>query len=234
MNSTIIPANKRHFSDMGWLQTYWLFSFSNYYDPSNLGQGKLRVFNDDVIKSRTGFPTHPHEEMEIITVVLRGEITHQDSMGNTGVIRAGEVQRMSAGTGVTHSEYNMSDQDLHLYQIWILPDQRGLTPSYEQKKFNSDDFKNVFFPLASGQNKSGAVSFHTDATIYRSLLDGGRRLEYITSEERKLFVYLTSGSLLVNGEKLGKNDQIRLDTIEKLTFESEKDSDFILIDVPAL
>ena len=219
MNSTIIPANKRHFSDRGWLQTYWLFSFSNYYDPANMGHGKLRVFNDDVVKSGTGFPTHPHDEMEIITIVLKGKITHKDSMGNGGMIRAGEVQRMSAGTGLTHSEYNEADRDLHFYQIWILPDQRGLAPSYEQKKFDSADFKNVLFPVASGQERAGAVSFHTDATIYRSQLDAGRRLDYPTPGNRKLFVYLTSGSLLVNGEKLGEKDQARLDTVEKLEFE---------------
>lgn len=232
MNCTIIPANKRHFSDRGWLQTYWLFSFSDYYDPANMGHGKLRVFNDDVVKPGTGFPTHPHDEMEIITIVLKGKITHKDSMGNGGVIRAGEVQRMSAGTGLTHSEYNEADRDLHFYQIWILPDQRGLAPSYEQKKFDSANFKNVLFPVASGQDRPGAVSFHTDATIYRSQLDAGRRLEYPTAGNRKLFVYLTSGILRVNGEKLGEKDQARLDTVEKLEFEADKDSDFILIDVP--
>jgi redox-sensitive bicupin YhaK (pirin superfamily) len=231
VNCTIIPANKRHFSDRGWLQTYWLFSFSDYYDPANMGHGKLRVFNDDVVKPGTGFPTHPHEEMEIVTIVLKGEITHKDSMGNGGVIRAGEVQRMSAGTGLTHSEYNEADQDLHFYQVWILPNQKGLLPSYEQKKVNSADFKNVLFPLASGQDGAGAVRFHTDATIYRSQLDAGRRLDYLTSGKRKLFVYLTSGSLRANGEKLGEKDQARLDTVEKLELEADKDSDFILIDV---
>mgnify|MGYP001812022466 FL=1 len=129
MSTTIIPANQRHFTNMGWLQTYWLFSFSNYYDPANMGHGKLRVFNDDVVRPKTGFPTHPHEEMEIITIVLKGEISHKDSMGNGGVIRAGEVQRMSAGTGLTHSEYNEADLDLHFFQIWILPDESGLPPS---------------------------------------------------------------------------------------------------------
>jgi redox-sensitive bicupin YhaK (pirin superfamily) len=228
----IIPANKRHFTDMGWLQTYWLFSFSNYYDPANMGHGKLRVFNDDVVKAGTGFPTHPHEEMEIVTIVLQGEISHKDSMGNGGVIRAGEVQRMSAGTGLTHSEYNDADQDLHFYQVWILPDQDGLVPSYEQKKYPEAEFKNVLFPLASGQNKAGAVSFHTDATIYRSQLEAGRQLQHHTFPDRKLFVYLTSGSLRVNGETLTDMDQARLDSVELLELVSDKDSDFILIDAP--
>ena len=229
---TIIPANKRHFTDIGWLQTYWLFSFSNYYDPANMGHGKLRVFNDDVVKRGTGFPTHPHEEMEIVTIVLKGEISHKDSMGNGGVIRAGEVQRMSAGTGLTHSEYNAADQDLHFYQVWILPDQAGLAPSYEQKKYLEAEVRNVLFPLASGQNKAGAVSFHTDATIYRSQLEAGRQLQHHTSPGRKLFIYLTAGTLRVNGETLTDRDQARIDGVELLELASDKDSDFILIDVP--
>lgn len=231
MNMQIIPADKRHFTDMGWLQTYWLFSFSNYFDPGNMGHGKLRVFNDDVVRPGTGFPTHPHDEMEIITIVLKGEISHRDSMGNGGVIRAGEVQRMSAGTGVTHSEYNDANRDLHFYQVWILPDQPGLTPSYEQKKFTESEFKNVLFPLASGQNKPGAVTFHTDATIYRSRLEAGRQLEHAARPERRLFVYLTAGGLRVNGKLLGPKDQARLDGIETLELGADRDADFILIDV---
>ncbi len=115
----IIKADQRHFSDFGWLQTYWLFSFSSYFDPQNIRFGSLRVFNDDVVNPGTGFPTHPHEEMEIITIVLEGEMTHQDSMGNKTVIKAGDVQRMSAGTGLTHSEYNLAEKPVHFYQIWI-------------------------------------------------------------------------------------------------------------------
>lgn len=232
MSTTIIAANQRHFKDMGWLQTYWLFSFSNYYDPANMGHGKLRVFNDDVVRPGTGFPTHPHEEMEIITIVLKGKISHKDSMGNAGVIRAGEVQRMSAGTGLTHSEYNDADRDLHFYQVWILPDVVGLPPSYEQKEFTEDDFKNVLFPLASGQNHAGAVSFHTDATIYRSRLDASRQLEHRPSSDRKLFIYLTSGRLQVNGKALADRDQARIESVDRLELKAEQDADFILIDVP--
>ena len=119
----IVKAGARHLSDFGWLKTYWLFSFSDYYDPRNIQFGALRVFNDDVVQPGTGFPTHPHEEMEIVTIVLDGEMTHQDSMGNKTVIRTGDVQRMSAGTGLTHSEYNLADRPVHFYQIWIFPDE---------------------------------------------------------------------------------------------------------------
>ncbi len=232
MSTTIIPADRRHFTDMGWLQTYWLFSFSNYYDPANMGHGKLRVFNDDVVRPGTGFPTHPHEEMEIITIVLKGEISHKDSMGNGGVIHAGEVQRMSAGTGLTHSEYNEGDADLHFYQVWILPDEGGLAPSYEQKKFAETEFQNVLFPLASGQDKDGAVSFHTDATIYRSQLEAGRQLAHRASADRRIFLYLTSGSLRVNGDMLAERDQARLGGVESVELKADQDADFILIDVP--
>jgi len=232
MSINIIPADRRHFTDMGWLQTYWLFSFSNYYDPTNVGHGKLRVFNDDVVKPGTGFATHPHQEMEIVTIVLKGEISHKDSMGNGGVIRAGEVQRMSAGTGLTHSEYNEADQDLHFYQIWILPDQGGLVPSYEQKRYSETEFENRLFPLASGQGHEGAVSFHTAAAIYRSKLEAGRQLEHQTDADRKLFIYLTSGALQVNGEPLKARDQARLEGIDSLVLDADQDSDFMLIDVP--
>lgn len=232
MSTTIIPANQRHFTDMGWLQTYWLFSFSNYYDPANMGHGKLRVFNDDVVRPGTGFPTHPHEEMEIITIVLKGAISHKDSMGNSGVIRAGEVQRMSAGTGLTHSEYNEADKDLHFYQVWILPDKADLSPSYEQKEFSEDDFKNVLFPMASGQNHAEAVYFNTDAVIYRSRLDALRRLEHRSSPDRNLFIYLTSGRLQVNGKVLMAKDQARVEGIDRLELKADQDADFILIDVP--
>jgi redox-sensitive bicupin YhaK (pirin superfamily) len=132
----VVREHQRYFSDFGWLKTYWLFSFSRYYDPANIQFGALRVFNDDVVEPGTGFPTHPHEEMEIITIPLNGELTHEDSMGNKTVIRGGEVQRMSAGTGLTHSEFNLGNEPCHFYQIWIYPDVKGLEPTYDQREFD--------------------------------------------------------------------------------------------------
>ena len=184
----IIPANKRHFSDFGWLKTYWLFSFSNYYDPLNIQFGALRVFNDDVVEPRTGFPTHPHEEMEIVTIALSGEITHKDSMGNKNVIKAGDVQRMSAGTGLTHSEFNLAKEPVHFYQIWIYPDLAGLKPSYDQKSFSPDSWKNRLLPVASGQGLHGAVTFHTYATIYRSDLEARQKIDFKVTESRRIFI----------------------------------------------
>ena len=135
----IIKADRRHFSDFGWLKTYWLFSFSGYFDPQNIQFGALRVFNDDVVDPGTGFPTHPHEEMEIVTIVLEGEMTHADSMGNKAKIEAGDVQRMSAGAGLAHSEFNLAEKPVHFYQIWMFPDKAGLTPSYDQRHYDTQE-----------------------------------------------------------------------------------------------
>ena len=229
----IIPKDQRHFSDFGWLKTYWLFSFSSYYDPDNIQFGALRVFNDDVVAPGTGFPTHPHEEMEIVTVVLEGEMTHQDSMGNKSVIRQGDVQRMSAGTGLTHSEFNLADKPVHFYQIWIFPDKQGLSPSYDQKRFDASSWKNRLSPVASGQSIPNTVTFHTDATIYLTDLDVGKDIKFDTTESRRIFIYLTTGELSINGQNLREKDQARIDLEDKINIEALEDSSLILIDVPS-
>ncbi len=229
----LIKASDRHFSNFGWLQTYWLFSFSNYFDPNNIQFGALRVFNDDVVQPGRGFPTHPHEEMEIITVVLEGEMTHEDSMGNKNVIRAGDVQRMSAGTGITHSEFNLGEKPVHFYQIWIFPDESGLKPSYDQKHFEAAAWQNQLFPIASGQAIQEAVSFHTEATIYRCVLEAGASVSKEDAAGRRLFLYLTSGLLSVNGNTFEKNDQARMDIEEPMLISAQQDSEFVLIDVPS-
>lgn len=228
----IIKADKRHFSDFGWLQTYWLFSFSNYYDPHNVQFGALRVFNDDVVAPGTGFPTHPHEEMEIVTIVLQGEMTHEDSMGNKSLIKAGDVQRMSAGTGLTHSEFNQSADPVHFYQIWILPDQKGLQPSYDQKSFSATSWRNRLFPVASGQGIEGAVSFYTDATIYRCDLEKGYEVTHAAPAGRLIFLYVTEGEIDVNGVAVGENDQARIIPDKPLRLTAKKAAACILIDVP--
>jgi len=230
---SIIPAQQRHFSDFGWLKTYWLFSFADYYDPSNIQFGALRVFNDDVVQPGTGFPTHPHREMEIVTVVLDGEMTHEDSMGNKTVIRPGDVQRMSAGTGLTHSEFNLGVNPVHFYQIWIFPDVRDLAPSYDQRTYQPTEWNNRLFPLASGQNIADTVTFHTDATIYRSTLESGRTLEVPQVAGRRIFVYLTSGEIAINGTTLQEKEQARIDAEAVLHIEGKRHADFILIDVPS-
>lgn len=228
-----IRAEDRHFSDFGWLQTYWLFSFSNYFDPANIQFGALRVFNDDVVRPGKGFPTHPHEEMEIVTVVLDGEMTHEDSMGNKAVIRTGDVQRMSAGTGLTHSEFNLADKPVHFYQVWILPDEAGLEPTYDQRSYAPEQWKNELVPVASGRGIPGAVTFHTDATIYRTDLDAGREVVFYETQGRRIFVYLIAGRLDINGTALRVNDQARADVNEPLRLKAEEAAELVLIDVPS-
>ena len=228
----IIKADSRHFSDFGWLKTYWLFSFSNYYDPHNIQFGALRVFNDDIVEPGKGFPTHPHEEMEIITIVLDGEMTHEDSMGNKTVIKAGDVQRMSAGTGITHSEFNLAREPVHFYQVWILPDKSGLKPTYDQNRYEAAKWKNRLLPVASGQNIPETVSFHTDATIYRCSLDPEKEVTHEATAGRRIFIYLTEGLISINNETLNAKDQARIDLEEPLVLKAQQPSDFILIDVP--
>lgn len=229
----IVKAADRHFSDFGWLRTYWLFSFADYYDPHNIQFGALRVFNDDVVAPGTGFPTHPHREMEIITIVLAGEMTHEDSMGNRTVIRAGDVQRMSAGTGLTHSEFNLAEEPVHFYQVWIYPDVAGLVPGYDQRSFTPNLWCNRLCPLASGRTLPDTVTFHTDATLYRCALDAGKQVSHLQTWGRRVFLYLTSGELTVNGEILTAKQQARIDLEEPLELEATRDADFILIDVPS-
>jgi redox-sensitive bicupin YhaK (pirin superfamily) len=228
----IIPADNRHFTDFGWLKTYWLFSFSDYHDPDNVRLGMLRVFNDDLLLPGTGFPDHPHHDMEIVTIVLDGKITHEDSMGNRGVIKTNEVQRMSAGMGLTHSEYNLSDKPLHFYQIWIYPNKRGLDPSYDQKSFAPSEWKNRLLPLASGQGKPGTVILHTDATIYRADLDAGKTLEFKTESSRCLFIYLSDGKIVLGKKTVTSGDQVRIAQTPSLKLKSVEPSSLILIDVP--
>ena len=229
----IIRAQDRHFMDRGWLQTYWLFSFSGYYEPDNIQFGALRVFNDDVVQPQTGFPTHPHQEMEIVTIVLSGQMTHKDSMGNVAVIEAGDVQRMSAGTGLTHSEYNLARDPVHFYQIWIYPDESGLSPTYDQRTYDPAVWKNRLTPVASGQGLPEVVTFHTNATIYRAELDAGVEVSHEADGSRRLFVYLTDGHLTVDGARLAAGDQARIDPTGPTTLRASAPSDLILIDVPS-
>jgi redox-sensitive bicupin YhaK (pirin superfamily) len=229
----IIKAKDRNYNDFGWLKTYWLFSFSTYFDPHNIQFGALRVFNDDVVQPGTGFPTHPHEEMEIITIVLSGEMTHEDSMGNKSVIKAGDVQRMSAGTGLTHSEFNLAEKPVNFYQIWIFPDEAALKPTYDQKTYSPSQWKNRIFPLASGQGVPDTVIFHTDATIYRCDLEEDKSVVFDGTFGRRIFIYLTNGEMLVNGLKIEKKDQARVDTENPLSIKAVENSEFLLIDVPS-
>jgi len=228
-----IKSADRHFSDMGWLKTYWLFSFSNYYDPKNVSHGMLRVFNDDIVEAHSGFDTHPHEEMEIVSIILDGEMVHKDTMGNETVIRANDVQRMTAGTGLYHSEQNMSDGPVHFYQIWINPDKKGLAPSYGQKTFKPEQWQDKLTLLASDKADQGVVILNTDASLYRADLRNGKTISYKLDNGRKLFVYVINGTININGYNLNVNDQARISEEILLHMIAVDNAGFLLIDVPA-
>ncbi|MET0283297.1 MAG: pirin family protein [Polyangiales bacterium] len=202
---TVRPATDRGHADHGWLDTYHTFSFADYFDPRHMGFRALRVINDDKVAAGRGFGTHPHRDMEIITYVLEGAVRHNDSMGTGSVIRPGEVQRMSAGTGVAHSEYNASDKELlHLLQIWIQPKQRGIPPSYEQKAFPRAEKQGKLRVVASPDGREGSVTIHADATVYAGLFEHGEQAEH--RPEGHAWVHVARGTVSVNGKTLSAGD----------------------------
>ncbi|QNE39690.1 pirin family protein [Hymenobacter sp. NBH84] len=230
-----IPAIERHHAaPVAWLNSHFLFSFADYYDPNNMHFGPLRVFNDDVVQPHSGFPQHPHSEMEIVTLVLQGEVTHEDTMGNKTTIRKGEVQRMTAGTGIAHSEMNRTDKSLHIYQLWFLPNQKGLSPSYEQKDIDFLSHKNELVPLVTGQRVlEDVVYMNSNSTVYWANLREEKEIEFKTFPIRNTFVYVKEGTIYINGSEIGPNDQARLTDENVLHIRAEKDAQFILIDLPA-
>lgn len=228
-----ITASERYRANHDWLDTYHLFSFADYFDPNNLSFGNLRVFNDDTIAGQSGFGAHSHSNMEIVTIVFQGTLNHQDSMGNNGSTKTGEVQYMSAGTGVTHAELNQEDETIRLYQIWMLPKSQGLTPTYNQKDFSNLD-KNSLVPVASGfedvlQN-SDAIEIQSNTTIYKSELEADSRINYSLSKERGLFVYVTSGKIQINDQTFGPGDQARIHEESSLAISALENSEFIAIE----
>ena len=204
---TIRPSQQRGHFDHGWLKTYHSFSFADYWDPRFMGFGPLRVINEDTVAAGEGFPTHPHRDMEIITYVLEGELAHRDSMGTGSTIYPGEVQRMSAGTGVRHSEFNSSDsQPLHLLQIWILPEGDGFPPSYEQKNFPVEQKLNQLRLVASHDGAEGSVSIHQDARLYASVLEKDKSVAHPIAPGRVGWLQVARGSVKLNGQPLEQGD----------------------------
>ncbi|WP_242928957.1 pirin family protein [Pontibacter vulgaris] len=232
----LITAAERHEAKVGdWLTSNYLFSFADHYDPSNMQFGPLRVFNDDLVSPNSGFPTHPHTDMEIVTLVLDGEITHTDSLGNTTKLSPGNVQRMTSGTGITHSEANESDKEAHLVQLWFLPNKRGLAPSYEQLRVDFLNSKNKLVPLVTGQKVLEDVVFiNSNSTIYHANLGQGEDIAFKTFKIRKVLIYILEGSLIVNGVEADKNDQVRMEDQDVITIHATSASSFILVDVPAV
>ncbi len=230
----VIRGEERYHFANHWLSTYWHFSFDQYYDPNNVGFGPLRVFNDDRVRPGSGFPTHAHREMEIITYVLEGELEHKDSTGGVGRIGAGEVQRMTAGTGIRHSEYNPSmDAEVHLLQMWLIPAVEKLPPSYEQKQFTAAERASVLLPVASGSARDGAVKVHQDATIFVATLRPGDAVSHALDEGRRAYVFVVDGQLGMNGAvTLAGGDQARIENETKLDFAASETSEIVLLDLP--
>jgi hypothetical protein len=229
----IIKARDRFHAESDWLSAYWLFSFDRYYDPDNLAFGPLRVFNHDTIAPGGGFGTHPHREMEIVTYVLEGALRHKDSTGGQGVIGAGEAQRMTAGTGVAHSEYNASsERPVRLLQMWVWPAEAGLAPSYEQKRFAPEQRAGALLPIASGQGVGEAVKVHQDVTFYVSTVRPGDHLSHELKPERRAFLYVIEGEITINGQLLNSGDQARITDETRLELASTRASEIILIDLP--
>jgi redox-sensitive bicupin YhaK (pirin superfamily) len=225
-------SNERGHADHGWLDTRYTFSFSNYYDPAFMGFRNLRVINEDIILPDQGFPKHGHRDMEIITYVISGELSHRDSMGNGETIRPHEVQRMTAGTGVLHSEYSSPTDKTHLLQIWILPDQQRLTPGYEQKRFGPDEKEGKLRLVASKGGDDGSVHINQDVRLYASILKKGEMVSHELAVARHAWVQLISGSLDVNGEilKAGDGGAISDEKIVKIKA-LDDNSEFLFFDL---
>jgi len=229
----LIKSDERHHQNFGWLDTRWHFSFDTYYDPENVHWGALRVFNDDVIEPSQGFPMHGHRDMEIVTYVLAGTLEHQDSMGHTGVVRPGEVQVMSAGKGVMHSEFNPSKEEpVHLLQLWILPRTRGLPPRWEQRVFSRDARGGKLLPVVSSGDRDGTLHIDQDAQIFVSALKKGDQVVHKSRLGRKGYLFVIEGGVGLNDTTLAQGDQARIENEKELDLEAKQDSELILLDLP--
>jgi redox-sensitive bicupin YhaK (pirin superfamily) len=228
----IRKADKRGHFDFRWLNTFHTFSFGDYYDPAFMGFRSLRVINEDFVHSGRGFPTHAHRDMEIITYILEGALEHRDSMGNGSVIRPGDVQRMTAGTGVSHSESNPSrEQSVHLLQIWILPDQGGLKPGYEQKAFSADQKQGRLCLVASEDGRDGSVTIHQDASVYATVLSAGDEVVHNLVPGRHAWLQIARGAVTVNGEDLNQGDGAAVSNEERVAITGREAAEVLLFDL---
>jgi hypothetical protein len=226
-------AAERGHAEHGWLDSWHSFSFADYYDPAHMGYGPLRVINEDRIQPGTGFGTHGHRDMEILSYVLEGALAHKDSMGNGSAIVPGDVQRMSAGRGVQHSEFNHArDSVTHFLQIWIEPSVRGIAPGYEQKHFDAASKRGRLRLVASPDGAEGSVRIHQDARMYAGLLDGAERATHALAPGRKAYVHVARGSLTVNGSPLAAGDALKASGVAGIVLEGGKGAEALLFDLP--
>ena len=225
-------AADRGHANHGWLDSHHTFSFADYYDPREMGFGPLRVINEDRVQAGKGFGTHPHRDMEIISYVLEGELAHKDSLGTGSVIRPGDVQRMSAGTGVLHSEFNQSSDALvHFLQIWIEPNRRGVKPSYEQKTFALEDKRGRLRLVASPDGAEGSVTIHQDVRVYATVLVEAESVSHRLEEGRRAYVHVARGSVVLNGQTLGPGDGAKVTDETELTLTGARDAEVLLFDM---
>jgi len=228
------PANKRGHADHGWLRSFHSFSFADYFDRNHMHFGPLRVINEDWVAAGTGFGMHPHKDMEIVTYILEGELTHQDSMGHQKVIRPNDVQRMSAGTGVFHSELNRhATKTCHLLQIWIMPAEKDLTPSYEQTAFDAAEKRGKLRLVAAPDGAQGAVTIHTNTRLYAGLFDGAELATHPLADNRMAYVHIARGSITVNGEPLVAGDALMLRDETAVTLANGQLAEVLVFDLPA-
>jgi redox-sensitive bicupin YhaK (pirin superfamily) len=226
-------SEERGFADHGWLRSYHSFSFADYYDSAHVEFGPLRVINEDRVSPGSGFGTHGHRDMEIISYVLSGELAHRDSMGNGSTIRPGDVQRMSAGKGVQHSEFNPSSSELaHFLQIWIQPDSKGIEPSYEQKHFDVADRRGRLRLIASPDGAGGSVLIHQDARVYASVLQASDQVSLDVDERRRVYMHVARGAVTANGTRLGAGDALMLRDIKRLDLTEANEAELLVFDLP--
>jgi redox-sensitive bicupin YhaK (pirin superfamily) len=228
----IRKSEERGRADHGWLNTRFTFSFAEYHDPKHVHFRTLRVMNDDQVAGGGGFPTHPHQDMEIVTYVLEGALQHKDSMGNGSVIRPGDVQYMSAGTGVAHSEFNASDKEpVHLYQIWMFPDKKGYKPAYDQKHFDDAEKRGKLRLVASPDGRDGSVKIRQDNQLYVTALGPGDTVKHGLMKERHAYVQVARGSVTLNGTKLETGDGAAISAEKALQLTGVKDAEVLLFDL---
>ena len=228
----VIQSGSRGSADHGWLRAKHTFSFAEYQNPERVHFGKVRVINEDRIAPGKGFGTHPHRDMEIVTYVIDGAIAHKDSMGNGTVITAGEIQRMTAGTGVQHSEFNHSqDKELHLRQIWIYPEKKGLEPGYEQTRFSRDEKLNRLRLVGSRDGRDGSITIHQDVDLYASVLEADNELSLELRPDRKVFVQVVDGDIAVNGQRLSAGDGAQIEDERALQVSALTEAEFLIFDM---
>lgn len=227
-------AEERGVGRHGWLTTHHTFSFANYYDPRQMGFRSLRVINEDTVSAGRGFGAHQHADMEIVSIVMEGALAHRDSTGGEGVLRRGEVQRMSAGSGVVHSEFNASDSaPVHFFQIWIEPERSGITPGYEQKLFPDDERRNRLRLLVSPDAGEGSLKIHQDARLYAAILEEGKSVTYPLAAARGAWIQVARGSIELNGELLNRGDGAAIEDERELTITAKTEGEFLLFDLGA-